>query len=74
MNRLLPSLLSRFLQAAVASLQSVPHSAAEMSIFIFLIFKNTFVYIVLRGRESTSGGGAERDTEGDTEAEAGSRL
>ena len=35
-------------------------------------FKKNNVYLVLRERQSASGGGAESD--GDTESEAGSRL
>ena len=47
----------------------------EGSIYLNLVAQTVFlfyVYLFLRGRESTNGGGAER--EGDTNSEAGFRL
>ena len=41
-------------------------------LFLFKIFKNVYLLIYLRKRQSESGGGAEREE--DPESEAGSRL
>ena len=39
---------------------------------VFCVFFN--VYLFLKERQSVSGGGAERERQGDTESQAGSRL
>ena len=47
-------------------------SELNYNLIEFSFFFN--VYLFLRDKESMNGGGAEREREGDTESEAGSRL